>query len=138
MFAADIVKIQDVLMRLPSQLVIDHFGRIPQPQGLQHPAVDVINRLLDKGNTWVKISSSYQDSKTGAPGYADVGEVAKAYVKRAPERMLWGTDWPHPGQANMPNDANMLDLLADWTPNDAVRQRILVRNPEALFGFASA
>ena len=90
--AADIVKIQDVLMRLPSQLVIDHFGIIPQPQGLQHPALEVIYRLQGRGNTWLKISSAYQNSKTGPPAYADVGEVAKSYLKRAPERMLWDTD----------------------------------------------
>lgn len=135
MFANDIEKMSAVLMRLPSNLVIDHFGRISQPAGTAHPAYAVIDRLLDRGNTWVKLSSAYQDSRTGAPGYSDVGEVAKAFVKRAPERMLWGTDWPHPGVAKLPDDAGMFDLLSGWTPDAGTRQRILVDNPAILYGF---
>jgi D-galactarolactone isomerase len=137
MLADDIVKIQDVLGRLPSRLVIDHFGRIPQPAGTAHPAFAVIRGLLDKGRTWVKLSSEYQDSKVGAPSYADVGRLARAYVQLAPERMLWGTDWPHPGFPNSPDDAAMFDLLAQWTPDEKTRERILVGNPEALYGFAA-
>ena len=135
MFADDLVKIEDVLLQSPSQIVIDHFGRIPQPRGMAHPAFGIICKLLDKGNTWVKLSSGYQDSKVGAPSYADVGKVAQAYVKLAPERILWGTDWPHPGVSVLPDDAAMFDLLADWVPDEKTRQQILVKNPEILFGF---
>ena len=98
-----------------------------------------IRKLLDAGRTWVKLSSAYQDSKLGPPTYADIAPVAKAFVKAAPERMLWGSDWPHPTEkaGAKPDDAILFDLLADWAPAEELRQRILVDNPAALFGFPS-
>jgi predicted TIM-barrel fold metal-dependent hydrolase len=70
------------------------------------------------------------------PPYAEVKELAQAYVKAAPERMVWATDWPHPTEPkDKPDDAVMLDLLADWAPDERVRNRILVTNPEVLYGF---
>ena len=76
-------------------------------------------------------------SKSGPPGYADVGVLAKALVAHAPERMVWGSDWPHPlaPAGAMPDDARLLDLLLDWAPDDTTRRRILVDNPAALYGF---
>ena len=91
--------------------------------------------LIDKGHTWVKLSGAYQDSKIGPPSYADSSAIARAYVKAAPERMVWGSDWPHPTEAEKPDDATLLDLLSDWAPDEANRRRILVGNPAALYGF---
>jgi predicted TIM-barrel fold metal-dependent hydrolase len=87
----------------------------------------------------VKLSSVYQDSRIGAPTYADIAPVARALAAAAPERTLWGTDWPHPTQpaGAKPDDAVLLDLLADWAPDETLRERILVANPAALFGFAA-
>jgi len=138
MLGGQIVQIEDLLQRLPSPIVFDHLGRIPQPAGTVHPAFRVIRKLLDKGNTWVKLSGAYQDSKVGPPTYADVNELAQAYVQAAPERMLWATDWPHPTQKVKPDDAALLDLLLEWTPDAATRRQILVENPEALYGFSKA
>jgi predicted TIM-barrel fold metal-dependent hydrolase len=76
------------------------------------------------------------DTKSGAPSYADKQAVAEAYLKAAPERMVWGSDWPHPTERDKPNDATLFDLLTEWAPDAALRQRILVTNPEALYGFA--
>ncbi len=127
----------DLLQRLPSPIVFDHLARIPQPAGVDHPAFALVLKLLDKGWTWVKLSGAYQDTKTGPPAYADVSKVAQAYVKAAPERLVWASDWPHPTEKAdaKPNDAILFDLLADWAPDEAIRNRILVDNPAALYGF---
>jgi predicted TIM-barrel fold metal-dependent hydrolase len=76
-------------------------------------------------------------SKSGPPAYADVGVLAKALVKHAPDRLVWGSNWPHPMSTpeNMPDDALLLDLFLDWAPDESIRNRILVDNPAALYGF---
>jgi predicted TIM-barrel fold metal-dependent hydrolase len=131
-----IVEREDLLKRIVSPIVFDHMGRIPQPQGISYPAFQIICRLLEKGRTWVKLSGAYQDTKVGPPTYSDVTEVARAYLKAAPERMVWGNDWPHPTERDhKPNDALLFDLLTDWAPDPAIRKKILVDNPAKLYGF---
>lgn len=131
----------DRLHRLPVPVVIDHLGRLPQPGGIAHPAFSALRRMVDLGNTWVKLSGVYHDSRSGAPDYADAAEVLRAWAEAAPERTLWGTDWPHTaamaGEKPMPDDARMLDLMGDWVPDAARRQRILVDNPVAFYGFSA-
>jgi predicted TIM-barrel fold metal-dependent hydrolase len=139
MLGDQIVENKDILQRLPSPIVFDHMGRIPASSTITHPAFGVISKLIDKGQTWVKLSSAYQDSKVGPPSYADMMGLAQAYVKAAPERMLWGSDWPHPTvKGAKPDDAILLDLLTDWAPDERTRMRILVENPQTLYGFAKA
>ena len=137
MLGDQIVEVAELLQRLPSPIVFDHMARIPEPAGVDHPAFALVLKLIDRGRTWVKLSSAYQDSKSGPPGYGDVSKVAQAYVKAAPERMVWGSDWPHPTEkANAkPDDAVLIDLMTDWAPDEAVRNRILVDNPTALYRF---
>lgn len=130
-----IVQIEDTLQRLPSPIVFDHLGRIPQPAGTEHPAFTVISKLIDKGQTWVKLSGAYMDTKSGPPAYEDSGRLAQAYVRTAPERMLWATDWPHPTMKDKPDDAILVDLLPEWVPEEATRRRILVNNPAILYSF---
>jgi predicted TIM-barrel fold metal-dependent hydrolase len=129
------VEIEDVLLRSPAPLVFDHLAHIPRDVGVEHPAFKTMRKLIDKGHTWVKLSGAYQDTKVGAPTYADAAPVAQAYVKAAPERMVWGSDWPHPTEKDKPDDAVLFDLLSLWVPDEATRNRILVQNPEALYGF---
>jgi predicted TIM-barrel fold metal-dependent hydrolase len=124
--------------RLPCPIVFDHLGRLPQPAGTDDPAFNIIRRLIDKGRTWVKLSGAYLDSKVGPPSYADATRVAQAFVKAAPERMVWGSDWPHPSASPKPDDAVLFDLLLEWAPDEATRHRILADNPQALYGFARA
>ena len=138
MRADQIVENGDMLQRLPTQVVFDHMGRLPQPAPLDHAAYRIIRAMLDKGRTWMKLSGAYMDTKVGAPTYADKLSVAQAYLKAAPERMVWGSDWPHPTEKEKPNDATLFDLLAEWAPDAAQRERILVTNPEALYGFVKA
>jgi D-galactarolactone isomerase len=135
MLGDKIVEIADVLERLPAPIVFDHLGRIPQPAGIDHPAFRVISNLVEKGRAWVKLSGAYIDSKSGPPAYADTTKVAQAYVKLAPERLVWGSDWPHPTEKTKPDDAVLFDLLSEWAPSEAARQRILRDNPATLYDF---
>jgi D-galactarolactone isomerase len=133
-----IVENADLLQRLPSPIVFDHLARIPQPAGIDHPSFALVLKLLDHGRAWVKLSGAYIETRTGPPAYADVSKVARAYVKAAPERLVWASDWPHPTEKAdaKPDDAVLFDLLADWAPDEAIRNRILVDNPAALYGFS--
>jgi predicted TIM-barrel fold metal-dependent hydrolase len=137
MLGDHLVENADLLQRLPSPIVFDHLARIPQPAGVDHPAFALVLKLLDKGRAWVKLSGAYQDTGTGPPAYADVSKVAQGYVKAAPGRLVWASDWPHPTEKAdaKPDDAVLFDLLADWAPDEATRNRILVDNPAALYGF---
>jgi predicted TIM-barrel fold metal-dependent hydrolase len=136
MGADQIVAAQDLWNRLPSAIVFDHLGHVPEPAGTSHPVFNLIRRLVDKGRTWVKLSVTYDNTKDGPPGYADITRVAQAYVKAAPERMVWGSNWPHPNETPKPDDAAVFDLMSKWAPDEATRNRILVQNPAALYGFA--
>ena len=136
MDADQIVAAEGLWNRIPSAIVFDHMGYIPEPVGLKHPAFALIRRLIDKGRTWVKLSVIPANTKDGPPTYADVNRVGQAYVQAAPERMVWGSNWPHPNETNTPDDAALFDLLSEWAPKEATRHRILVDNPERLYGFA--
>ena len=138
MTADQIVAAGNLWNRLPSAIVFDHMGHMPQPMGIGHPAFAIVRRLVDKGRTWVKLSVTYDSSKVGPPTYADVNKVGQAYVQAAPERMVWGSNWPHPNETDKPNDAMLFDLLARWAPSEATRHRILVENPETLYGFTKS
>jgi predicted TIM-barrel fold metal-dependent hydrolase len=131
--ADQIVAAQDLLLRLPGTIVFDHLGRLVPPDGLAHPAFGVIRQMLDGGRTWMKLSGAYFFG--GPPDYADAGKVARAYIAAAPERMVWGSDWPHPTEKEKPDDAALFDLLEQWAPDPATRHRILVDNPAKLYGF---
>jgi predicted TIM-barrel fold metal-dependent hydrolase len=121
-----------MLERLPCTVVFDHLGRLTPPEGLKHPAYAVIRRMFDRGRTWMKLSGAYF---FGAPPYTEATKVAQAYVTHAPERVVWGSDWPHPTETDKPDDAALFDLLSEWAPDDKTRHRILVDNPAKLYGF---
>jgi predicted TIM-barrel fold metal-dependent hydrolase len=131
-----IVELADVLRRLPTPMVFDHLAN-PGPMGVDHPSHAIVRGLIDRGRTWVKLSGAYSNSRMGPP-YPEATRIAQDFVKAAPERLVWGSDWPHPGVVavgDKPDDAFLFDLLAVWVPGEAMRNRILVQNPEALYGF---
>jgi D-galactarolactone isomerase len=131
-----IMAIMPILERVPSPIVFDHLARIPQPEGVNHPLFAKVRGLLDNSRAWVKLSGVYGNTKVGPPTYSDASAVARAYVKAAPERLVWGSDWPHPTEKdNWPDDALLFDLLANWAPDEKVRHRILVENPAMLYDF---
>ena len=133
--ADKIMEIMPILQNVPSPIVFDHLAHIPEPDGVNHPLFKQVLALIDKGKTWVKLSGAYADTKVGPPTYADSTKVAQAYVREAPERLVWGSDWPHPTEKVKPDDAILFDLLAAWAPAEATRNRILVANPAELYGF---
>lgn len=132
-----LVAMEPLLAALPAPLVIDHLGRIDPADGARGPAFDVVRRLLDGGNTWVKLSGIYMRSRDGAPGYRDTAPLGQALVRQAPERLVWGSDWPHtterPGSVD---DADLVDVLLAWCGSDETLRRVMVDNPQQLYGFA--
>lgn len=125
----------DALRSLPTPLVVDHVGRFMPPVDVDHPAFAALLTLLDTGRCWVKLSAPYESTRDGAPEYPAVAALAHALVERFPERMLWATNWPHPGQPAPPTLDELRRLAFDWLPTEALRQRVLVTNPAELYGF---
>jgi predicted TIM-barrel fold metal-dependent hydrolase len=132
-----IVALFDVLKRLPCQIVFDHMANPPHSMGTRHASHRIVRALLDQGRAWVKLSGPYSNSQIGPPFYPEATAIARAFVEAAPDRLVWGTDWPHPSipDSSKPNDAKLFDLLSAWAPEQSIRDRILVRNPEVLYGF---
>lgn len=124
-----------MLKRLPGTLVVDHVGRFTQPVEPDHEAFRVLLRLLEGGKCWVKLSAPYESFADQPLDYGKIAVEARALVAAAPDRMLWASNWPHPGKDWLPDDAEHLDLLLDWVDDDATRNRILVGNPAELYGF---
>ena len=126
---------EDMIAALPAPVVIDHLGRVDLTLGLRSPAVEALRRLLDTGRVWVKVSGVDRVSKLGPP-YQDAGELACALVEHAPERVLWGTDFPPPNiVGGAPDDGLLVDLLAAIAPTPERLQQLLVSNPARFFDF---
>jgi predicted TIM-barrel fold metal-dependent hydrolase len=137
---------KDLLEASPVPVVFDHFGGAQASLGLDQPGFADLLELVRGGNTYVKISGAYRASKQ-APDYPDVVPLAKALIAANPDRIVWGTDWPHPGgpasgsKATDPwpplqiDDGRLLNQLPVWAPDAAVRKKILVDNPTRLYGF---
>jgi D-galactarolactone isomerase len=134
MSGEQIVETAAMLNRLPCPIVFDHMGRLPPKLGPDHPAFAVIVDLVSKGRAWVKLAGAYLNTDQGPP-YADATRIAQAFVARVPERLVWGSDWPHVTEQHKPDDAVLFDLLAVWAGSNGTRDRILVDNPAKLYGF---
>ena len=132
-----ILALSDLLRRVPVPMVFDHLGNPPLPAGISHASHQFIRGLLDEKRAWVKLSGAYLNSRIGPP-YPEAMLIAQAFVKAAPDRLVWGSDWPHPTAPGprKPDDAVLFDLLLEWAPDAETRRRILVDNPERLYGFA--
>lgn len=132
-----IIEKADVLRRLPVPVVIDHFGKVDLAEGVEQPAVRTLLDLLGEPNIWIKVS--------GGPARISVGgtleqltKLARALIARAPDRVIWGSDWPHsdvyePGR--MPNDGDLVNMVLDFAPDEATRRKILADNPARLVDF---
>ena len=136
MSADQIVAHAALLERLPCPVVIDHMARLPPALGVKHPAFAVVRKLMDKRNTWVKLSGAYLNTEIGPPTYSDASAVASNWILSAPDRVVWGSDWPHTTETHhKPDDAMLMDLLAQAAPDKNSLSRILVTNPARLYGF---
>jgi len=112
-------------------------GRTDARAGTSAPGFQALLGLLGDGGCWVKVSGAHRVS-TAAPDYPDAKALHEALVAANPEQLVWGSDWPHPRiEGEMPNAGHLLDLFNEWTPDDAIRRRILVANPAKLYDFAS-
>jgi predicted TIM-barrel fold metal-dependent hydrolase len=127
-----VAALADVLRAAPCPIVFDHFAQLPPAGWPASAAWAVVSDLLQAGRAWIKLSSPY--SLDAADPFS-LRDLARALIAAAPERMLWGTNWPHPNAVPPPDDAALLDALAEWAPNEATRRAILVDNPARLYGF---
>ncbi|OGA32844.1 MAG: hypothetical protein A3G80_09705 [Betaproteobacteria bacterium RIFCSPLOWO2_12_FULL_62_13b] len=121
--------------RLPVACVIDHFAHVYAAGGLQSEGFQVLLRLARLEQVWFKLIGPYRVS-TQWPRYPDVAPLAQALVAAAPDRCVWGTDWPHPVTAYMPNDGDLVDAFGEWLSDAAARHKVLVDNPARLYDFA--
>lgn len=125
--------IAPLLATLPVGVVVDHCGGVKADLGTAHPQFQALLRLLDTGRAWIKVCS-YRVSSVGQP-WTDAAPNVRALVAAAPERCVWGTDWPHPQMDPAPEAGLLLDQFVEWVPDEAARQRILVDNPARLYDF---
>lgn len=134
--AAMLAELEPALRALPVDLVVDHMGGPDPAAGPAQPGFQALLRLLDGGRTWVKISGAYRVDAGPAP-WPQADAFAAALIAHAPERLVWGSDWPHPHLSGpMPNDGDLFDRLVAWCDADATLLRqILVDNPARLYGF---
>jgi predicted TIM-barrel fold metal-dependent hydrolase len=144
---AMISAVKDLVMTSPVPVVFDHFGGAQAALGVEQPGFSDLVDLVKSGKAYVKISGAYRSSKLG-PDYADCIPLAKALISANPDRIVWGTDWPHPNSVTPPDkkvtdvtplfqidDGRLLNQLAVWAPDAAIRKKILVDNPAQLYGF---
>jgi predicted TIM-barrel fold metal-dependent hydrolase len=141
-----IASLHDAIEDLPTPLVIDHFGRTPAAKGVSQPGFDALLSLVKSGKAYVKLSAPHRISDL--TDCADAAVIARALIDANPERMLWGTDWPHPGAKpgaerkrdeiepfNPVDDGHALNRLREWTIGSVQLEQILVENPARLYGF---
>jgi D-galactarolactone isomerase len=130
----------DTLLALPVPLVVDHVGRFMPPVSPDDDRFRALLTLIDTGRCWVKLSAPYESTHgsahEGAPHFPTVAALVDALVAHAPERMLWASNWPHPGQSEPLDVDDLRRLLLDWLPTAGLRKRVLVDNPTELYGFA--
>lgn len=138
---SDILEYEERLSKLKSRWVLDHHGKFFCGVTPDSPQVQATKRLIDCGRCWFKFAGVYESSKSGGPEFADVAAVARAIAAHAPERIVWGTNWPHNmarAQAGYPDDAALADTVLGWLPDEKARRLALVDNPEELFAIAPA
>jgi len=127
------------LAKLPTDVVVDHMAwrAWNTADGLGQTGFQQLRKLVSTGRVWVKLAAPERYSKIGGPSFADVTPYAHALIEARPDRMLWGTDWPHVSAWNhsTPKDADLLDWISEWQIDDGTRQAILVDNPARLYGF---
>jgi predicted TIM-barrel fold metal-dependent hydrolase len=120
----------------PVEIVLGHLGYLNIGQGPQAPGFRALLRLMKAGKAWVKLTGPYRITREPLP-YRETIPLARALLEANPERVVWGTDWPHVMlKGTMPNDGDLADLLSEWIPDAGLREQVLVRNPERLYGFA--
>jgi 2-pyrone-4,6-dicarboxylate lactonase len=132
--AEDLVEFEGTFKNLPVPFVIDHMGRVRAADGLEQRPFKVLLETMKNENCWVKVCGAERVSSKGPP-FTDAVPFARALIQAAPERILWGTDWPHPNVKWMPDDAALVDFFPLMAPQPVLQKQILVENPARLYGF---
>ena len=134
--AKDLPSYSGLLDAMPVPYVIDHMARVPAVDGVhQEPFEQLLQLMQTDERCWVKISCAERLTEAKTAPYDDVIPLARALVAAAPDRVLWGTDWPHPNMVVMPDEGHLLDLLTSYAPDETLRNQILVDNPTTLYDF---
>ena len=128
--------LRTALGRMAVDVSVGHLGYMKANHGIDHPGFRAFLDLLRDGRCWVKLSGSYRVTNAETPPYGDVEPMARALIEANEDRVLWGTDWPHPVfKGTMPNDGALMEQLSAWAPDEHLRRKILVDNPRSLYGF---
>ena len=133
--AEDIIAFEEFFLKFDMDIIVDHMGRVPTNGGVHQQAFQILKKFVQRDNWWVKICGSERISVAGPPFY-DAVPYAQELVEICPDRILWGTDWPHPNiKKHMPNDGDLLDLVPLLARDETLQKKILVDNPARLYGF---
>jgi 2-pyrone-4,6-dicarboxylate lactonase len=133
--AADLLEFEEMLLGLPVPFIIDHMGRVPTKDGLDQRPFEILLETARMDNCWIKICGAERVSSAGPP-FTDAVPFGQAILEVCPDRVLWGTDWPHPNiKKHMPNDGDLVDLIPLFMPDESLQQAVLVDNPHRLYGF---
>ena len=135
---SDIADHFDRLSELRARWVFDHHGKFFRGAAPDGPEIVLLKRLVDQGNCWFKFAGCYESSQAGGPDFPDIAAIARVMAEHAPERIVWGTNFPHNAATrteDYPDDAALLDVAMSWIPDETGRHMALVTNPEMLYGF---
>jgi predicted TIM-barrel fold metal-dependent hydrolase len=130
--APDIAPLSETIRKLPVPFVIDHMGRVPGKGGVDQPALRALLELAKLDNCWIKVCGS---ERISMPPYTEAVPIAHAIVSAIPDRVLWGTDFPHPNATHEADEADLVDLVPRFAPDSSLQHRLLVDNPARLYGF---
>lgn len=141
MDGSDLHEVEQMVRAWPCKIVLPDVGGFRFSRSLTQPGFRALRHLVDKGHVWVKLAAPYAIGKDGNPEDPEIRQLAGALIDWAPERMVWGSAWPHlnwPGEAgSLPENLGLMESLGAWVSNEEVQDRILRENPEALYGFAA-
>jgi 2-pyrone-4,6-dicarboxylate lactonase len=132
--APDIIPLSPMIKRLPLPFVVDHMGRVPARDGADQPPLRALLELSRLENCWIKVCGA---ERISMPPYDAAIPIAHALVQAAPQRVLWGTDFPHPNATHEADEADLVDLVPQYAPDALAQQRLLVDNPAKLYGFGA-
>ena len=136
MDAKDIEELAPMCRALPVPFIVDHMGRVEAKLGLEQAPFKALLGLMQLPNAWVKVCGSERVSSMGPP-FTDSAPFAEKLIEVAPDRTIWGTDWPHPNVKVMPNDGDLVDLVPLFARDAAIQQKVLVENPQRLYDFTA-
>lgn len=134
MGAKQIAQHTDIIRALDCKIVIDHMGRLDPALGINDPAWKFLQEMIDRGRTWIKLSGPYLNTAAGYP-WEDADKTAEAIATFAPERVVWGTDFPHVTEKVKPDEWELTELIVRWLPTEKARVLALSENPAELYGF---